>query len=343
MKRTAPAFWWWPRRGLAAALLAPVGFVYGRIAGRRMLQAPAGRASVPVVCIGNFVVGGSGKTPFALRLGDRLKAAGRAPVYLLRGYGGRLTGPVVVNPDVHTSEDVGDEAFLLARVAPTVVSADRVAGARLATEIGAGLILMDDGFQNPALHKDLSVALVDAAVGVGNGLCLPAGPLRAPLRTQIVKADVLVVVGEGGRAEPVVHLAARRGLPLFHARLVARDGDRLAGERVFAYAGLGRPEKFFKTLADLGAEVVERRAYPDHHAFTEHEASELITAAEAQGLQLVTTAKDMARLQATAGEYYRWLAARSLVLKVDMAIDGEDRLLDLIAEAARRRLFRASV
>ncbi|NBN64444.1 tetraacyldisaccharide 4'-kinase [Pannonibacter tanglangensis] len=339
--KTAPAFWWQPGLSLRAALLAPAALVYGAIAGRRMLARPAYESRLPVVCIGNFTVGGTGKTPFALRLAALLQAGGHRPVFLLRGYGGRERGPLRVDPDHHTSGQVGDEAFLLARAAPTIVAADRAAGARLAETLDADLILMDDGFQNPALHKDLTFALVDAAVGTGNGFVLPAGPLRAPLGSQILRADALVVVGEGDRADPVIHRAARRALPVLRARIEPEDTRRFEGLPVLAYAGIGRPEKFFDTLRRLGADLRETRSFADHHAFREDEARDLITRAEAAGLQLVTTAKDMARIEASDGEIFHWLAKESDVLRVTLAVEPEDRLQQLVADALRRRAFRA--
>lgn len=339
--RTAPAFWWSDRIGLKAALLSPFSLIYGAISGRRMHQAPSAHASLPVICIGNFVVGGAGKTPFALKLCALLKAEGHKPIFLLRGYGGRLKGPVLVDPEKHSGADVGDEAFLLAAAAPTIVSANRPEGAAFAAALEASLILMDDGFQNPALAKDLTLALVDAQTGTGNGLCLPAGPLRAPLSAQIRKAGALVVVGEGTRAAKAVHLAARRGLPIIEAKLAPTNGAEFEGQKVLAYAGIGRPEKFFASLAAAGAEVVETRAFGDHHPYSEAEAQGLLTRAETQGLQLVTTAKDMARIESAEGEIYRWLAKRSAVLEVDMRIEPETRLMDLISETLRRRSFRS--
>ncbi|MFN7167104.1 MAG: tetraacyldisaccharide 4'-kinase [Pannonibacter sp.] len=339
--KTAPSFWWQPGLGPKALLLGPLAAVYGLVAGRRMHSAPSSQSRLPVICIGNFTVGGTGKTPFALRLFSLLQAAGHRPVFLLRGYGGSERGPLLVDPVVHTSSQIGDEAFLLAAAAPTIIAADRPSGARLAETLDADLILMDDGFQNPALAKDLSLVLVDAAVGVGNGMVLPAGPLRAPLSVQIRRADALVVVGEGARADAVIHQAARRALPLLQARIVPQSGGRFDGLRVLAYAGIGRPEKFFASLAGCGAILAETASFADHHAFSQADAEALLTRAQSQGLQLVTTAKDMARIAASEGEIFRWLARESDVLDVSMEIEPEDRLMTLITDALRRRAFRA--
>ncbi len=337
----APAFWWRKGATLPALLLAGPAALYGFIAGHKMLQKPRGRSKLPVLCIGNFVVGGAGKTPFALRLAARLKSEGYKPGFLLRGYGGQEKGPLAVNADNHDAAAVGDEALLLAASAPTVVSSDRVSGADELSKLEVDLILMDDGFQNPALHKDLSIVLVDAETGIGNGFCLPAGPLRAPMARQIVKTDMLVVVGDGDAADDVVHLASRRGAPIFNARLAAEKQGLLRQRRLLAYAGIGRPEKFFRTLENEGLTVAKKRAFADHHAFSEGEAKALLVAAEQDDLQLVTTAKDMVRLKGARSEIFRWLEAQSVVLQVEMQIDDEDHLIGLIQEKLRQRTFEA--
>lgn len=337
----APDFWWQDSLSAAAIALAPISWIYGHIAGRRMVQHSKARSALPVICIGNFVVGGTGKTPFALRLVERLKEEGHNPGFLLRGYGGKLEGPVVVDLENHSAADVGDEALLLAKAAPTVVSTDRPAGADCLETLPVDMILMDDGFQNPALHKDLSVALVDCAVGFGNGMCVPAGPLRAPAEKQIVKADCLVLVGEGTRAEDAVHLAGRRGLPILHASIKPEENAALDETGLFAFAGIGRPGKFFKTLEDLGYDVVETRSFADHHAYSEADARSLLTKAEQQGLQLVTTAKDMARIETQSGEIFHWLSSKAEVLDVQMSIPEEDRLVALIKDCLRNRAFKS--
>ncbi|GAA0778748.1 tetraacyldisaccharide 4'-kinase [Roseibium denhamense] len=335
----APEFWWQPNLSAKAALLMPAGWIYGAVAARRMRSRPKAKSRLPVICIGNFVAGGTGKTPFAIRLAERLSEEGHAPGFLLRGYGGKHKGPLPIDPDRHDAAIVGDEALMLASVGPTIVSADRAAGAALAESLEIDILLMDDGFQNPALAKDLTIVLVDAAVGFGNGQCIPAGPLRAPVRAQILKADCLIVVGKGEAAEPAIHLAARKGLPILHAHVEPSRNDALIGRKLFAYAGIGRPEKFFQTLKDQGLDVKQTRAFADHHLFTEQDARALITQAEENGLQLVTTAKDMARLETGSGELMHWLASRSEVLDVDMVIEEEDRLIALINERLRRRQF----
>lgn len=335
--KTAPDFWWQPGFSLSGLVLRPAAWIYALIAGRRMLKRPRARSRLPVICIGNFVVGGTGKTPFAIELAHRLREDGLRPGFLLRGYGGSMKGPLLVRGETHNADEVGDEALLLARYGPTVIAADRPAGARLVEEQPIDVIVMDDGFQNPALAKDLSLVLVDCASGFGNGKCLPAGPLRAPAATQMLKADCLVLVGEGDAAEPAVHLAGRKGLPILHAHLRPQPNEELEGRRLFAFAGIGRPQKFFATLKALGHEVKKTRAFPDHHAYSQADIKALLTEAEDAGLTLVTTSKDMARLETSQGELFHWIASSTEVLDVRMEIDNEDRLAGLIQEKIRKR------
>ncbi|MEZ0214502.1 MAG: tetraacyldisaccharide 4'-kinase, partial [Xanthobacteraceae bacterium] len=202
----APGFWWQTERGLKARLLAPLGTLAGAVAAAR-LGRPGAEAVLPVLCVGNPTVGGSGKTPTALYLAERLAADGHRVAFLTRGYGGRLSGPLAVDPARHGADEVGDEALLLARAAPTFLARDRAAGARAAAATDASLIIMDDGFQNPSLAKSLSLLVIDAAVGVGNGLCLPAGPLRAPLGPQLARAGAVLLVGEGAPGDAVARAA----------------------------------------------------------------------------------------------------------------------------------------
>lgn len=332
----APDFWWKKDVSFAAMLLSPAGWLYGLISGRRMLTKPKAVSKIPVICIGNFVVGGTGKTPFAIELAHRLREDGLRPGFLLRGYGGRNKGPLLVDPGFHDARSVGDEALLLARHGPTIVAANRPAGARYAEKHEIDVLLMDDGFQNPSLAKDLSLVLVDCAVGFGNGKCFPAGPMRAPASQQILKADCLILVGEGTAAEEAIHLAGRRGLPVLHAHLRPQENEDLDGRKLFAFAGIGRPQKFFATLKKLGYEVKRTWGFADHHQYSEKDARTLLTEAEEAGLQLVTTSKDMARLETSNGELFHWMASSTEVLEVRMEIDDEDRLIALIKEKIRK-------
>lgn len=320
----APAFWW-QAPGLYSTALAPLGAIYGAIAGARMQRAGA-RADVPVICIGDPTVGGAGKTPAAIAAAKTLIARGKRPYFLTRGYGGREAGPLVLDPAKHGAAEVGDEPLLLAAIAPVVVSADRVAGAKLAAQSGADVIVMDDGFQNPALVKNLSLLVIDAKGGAGNGCVFPAGPLRAPLMQQLERANAAVLIGEGEAGEQV----ARRAGNVLRAAIVpdANAAAALKGKALFAYAGIGRPEKFFATLESIGGNIAERRAFPDHHAFSADEANGLLTAARSQNLTLVTTEKDLARMRGQAA--LNELAQASLSLPITLRFQDESALEALL-------------
>ncbi len=295
-----PAFWWRPA-GLAAALLAPAAAIYGTVAGARMRRSGR-RVGIPVVCVGNLTVGGAGKTPTALAIARLLLADGRRPFFLTRGYGGSLAGPVEVVA-AHSAAEVGDEPLLLARVAPTIVARDRVAGAALAAARGADVIVMDDGLQNPALVYDFALAVVDGRRGLGNARMIPAGPLRAPLDDQLGRAHAVLLVGEaGGAATLAMDAANKRGLPLLRARLEADEAAlaTLSGKRVLAFAGIGDPDKFFMSLAAAGVEAPVALGFPDHHPYTAADAARLVETAERDKLSLLTTEKDLARMQGDA-------------------------------------------
>lgn len=299
----APEFWTLPAPNALAQLLRPLAALYGAAAARR-LAAPATRVGAPVLCLGNFTLGGAGKTPAALAFAARLIAAGARPVFLSRGYRGALSGatPVRVDPARHTAAEVGDEPLLLARLAPTIVCADRVAGARAAVAAGAGVIVMDDGLQNPSLAKDLSILVVDGGVGFGNGLTIPAGPLRAPLAAQWGLAQAALVIGDGAPGEAVAREAGRRGLPALRARMTPDPVvvAALRRTKLLAFAGIARPEKFFDTLRAEGLEIDAAATFPDHHPYVVDEIASLARRAGEEGARLVTTEKDLARLTPAA-------------------------------------------
>jgi tetraacyldisaccharide 4'-kinase len=319
-----PAFWWQAEPSLLARLLRPAGLIYGSVAGRRMGR-PGERAPLPVVCIGNFTLGGAGKTPTALAVAGMLAGAGERPAFLSRGYGGRLPGPLRVEPH-HRAADVGDEPLLLARSAPAVVSRDRPAGARLAHGIGATVVVMDDGLQNPSLVKDCALAVVDGATGIGNGLALPSGPLRAPMEAQWPAVDAVLVIGGGAGGEAMAREAERRGRRVFRAGLMADPAAAraLRGRRVLAFAGIGRPDKFFETLRACGAAVEAARPFPDHHPYTQADLAGLKAEAEQQGLQPVTTEKDLVRIAGAEA----WPGLTSLPVR--LYLEDEAGLRDLI-------------
>lgn len=329
-----PAFWW-RDGGFAAALLNPLGRAYGAVAAHRMTEKGA-RAGVPVLCVGNFTIGGAGKTPTAIALARILADTGERPFFLSRGYGGHIPGPKLVDAANDFASRVGDEPLLLARVAPTVVARDRVAGAAFARTQGASVIVMDDGLQNPSLAKDLRLAVVDARRGIGNGCVFPAGPLRAPLATQLACADALLVVGDGVAADGIIAQASERGLRILRGRLMPDPAAAAAlkGRQVLAFAGIGDPEKFFATAVKAGITVREHRHFPDHHRYTAEDAGELIMQADRNGLALLTTEKDRARM--VHQESLAALAARTLTLPVTMVVDEADELRQLASSKLRR-------
>jgi tetraacyldisaccharide 4'-kinase len=294
--------------------------VYGAIAGHR-LRRQGIDAGVPVFCVGNYHVGGAGKTPTVLALVRMLRDLGETPVVLSRGYGGRLRGPIMVDPARHLAGDVGDEPSMLSKTVPVAVARERIDGLALACSQGATVIVMDDGFQNPAIAKDATLIVIDAHRGLGNGCVFPAGPLRAPLSPQILHTDALIVVGEGNAADGVAKMIAAQDKPVISAHLKAQDVSLalLRGKRVLAFAGIGDPGRFFRTLRTNGVEVVSERAFADHHPFTQGEVESLVAEAKRNGLMLVTTEKDLARLQVAGGlpPYAQDIASFEVKLEFD--------------------------
>jgi tetraacyldisaccharide 4'-kinase len=335
-----PPFWW-RAAGIESCLLAPAAAIYGAVAASR-LSRKGYHAGVPVICVGNPTLGGAGKTPTALAVARMLQAAGERPVFLSRGYGGHQSGPLLVASDRDRAADVGDEPLLLARAAPTVVAHDRVAGAKAAYTAGATVIVMDDGFQNPSLAKDFSVLVIDGRRGLGNSKVFPAGPLRAPLEAQLARADAIILVGAVAEGAAARAVAEARKLPVFHARL---EPDRsviaaLNGRRVLAFAGIGDPQKVFVMLREAGIAVAANRSFADHHRYTPADVRDLCRQAEAEGLTLVTTEKDKARLQGEAA--LAELAERVCALPVGLVLEQDvtfgKLLVDRIAVVRATRL-----
>ena len=330
-----PAFWHRPS-SWTSLLLTPLGALYGLVAARR-LQRQGFDAGIPVLCVGNYHVGGAGKTPTVLALAKMLRDLGETPVVLSRGYGGRLQGPIRVDPERHVAADVGDEPLMLARTVPVVVARDRIEGVALARSQGASVILMDDGFQNPAIAKDASLIVIDSVRGLGNGRVLPAGPLRAPLPPQLARTDALIVIGNGTAAAAVAAAVAARGKPVLPAHLEPDHASlaSLRGKRVLAFAGIGDPDRFFRTLRASGIEVVVTRAFPDHHPFSQSEIEILVAAAKRDALTPVTTEKDLARLRRVGG-LPSW-AGDIVPFAVTLEFDDVAKLRTLVTD----RLFKA--
>nr|WP_246739422.1 tetraacyldisaccharide 4'-kinase [Martelella sp. HB161492] len=313
----APDFWQ-KRRHPITYVLRPLSWLYATVADRRMRRASGAIMPVPVICVGNFTAGGAGKSPAVEALAHAARSLGRKPGIVMRGFAGRGGAARIVDKGRDTGADVGDEALMLSAVAPVAVSPQRHDAAELLVEAGIDIIIMDDGLQSGRLKPDLALAVIDRKRGLGNGLVLPAGPLRASLAVQLEKTDRLVLVGADGEGEAVAALAGRTGLACLDADIRPRDAGRFAGRRVLAFAGIGYPQKFFDTLSAAGATIVRAVPLADHQAIAAETARALCAEAEASGLAVVTTAKDMARLFGASDPALKALAAAADVLEIDM-------------------------
>lgn len=308
-----PRFWRDSAPGFLARLLSPLGLLYGTV-GRHRLTRSGYRAGIPVVCIGNATLGGAGKTPVAMDVAARLTLMGRATHFLSRGHGGRLNGPILVDPAKHTAADVGDEPLLLARRAPTWVARDRAAGARAAEAAGATCLVMDDGMQNPTLAKTLTILVVDSGAGFGNGLVFPAGPLRERPDDARSRADAIVLIGRENAV--LEEWAEAPNIPVIRARILAEPPPELSvGNRCVAFCGIGRPEKFFESARSLDLVIVSEIGFSDHHVYSHEDMDRLFQTADSEGAVLLTTEKDAVRLSPEA-------AARVHV--VPMTLDWDD-------------------
>jgi len=327
----APPFWF-QKPGFAAWMLAPLGAIYGALSARRMTAEPKYRSTKPVICIGNFVVGGAGKTPTALAMVKVIKNMGLKPGFLSRGYGGSVSAATLVDLDKHNSHDVGDEPLLLAAIAPTVVSVDRPAGSQLLEAQSIDVIIMDDGFQNPSLYKDKSMVVIDSGRALGNGFCMPAGPLRATMKTQLTRLSVLLLIGRAEQAAPLVRKVARMAKPIIQADIRLIGKSKFKGKNVLAFAGIADPAKFYASLDSVGANVKVQRSYHDHHPYSAEECLELLQMAKSDDLLLVTTEKDLARLK-NRGEAQMSLYEAAQALRIELIFENPKMIEMLVREA----------
>lgn len=295
MASETPPFWW-KESGFAALALKPAEWVYSFFACRNLDRRIPPQIDLPVLCIGNFTLGGAGKTPVAISFAKAAKEMGFKPGIVSRGFGGTTRGQHRVDPDHDRARDVGDEPLLLARHAMVMVGADRHASAVKLKEAGCDLILMDDGFQSRRLYTDYALLVVDATRGLGNGRVFPAGPLRAPLPNQLAYADGVLVIGQGDGGDRAIRLASRAAKPVFLGSLVSSASHKVDKKRFLAFAGIGNPQKFFKSVRDMGGEIDQTRIFADHHFFSEFDLKDIADSAETHKLWLATTAKDYVRL-----------------------------------------------
>ena len=343
MRLEPPSWWYGGRIPIAAWGLWPISVIYGKIVERRFRKASPYRSKLPVLCVGNFTMGGAGKTPMALKLASLLREAGLKPGFLTRGYGGSERGPHVIDTAKDGADRVGDEPLLLAKAAPTVVSRDRPDGAKLLETLGVDAIIMDDGFQNPSLEKDFSLIVVDAGAGVGCGHVFPLGPLRAPLAFQLGKADAVVLLGAGDPTDAARRIEQKSQqfrstpLPVLNAQIVPIVANELRERPFLAFCGIGRPGKFFDTLQNAGLTVVKSVSFPDHHSYSEADASSLLADANALNAGLITTEKDHARLKGAKGVLAEiFQSALAMPISIEFSEDGEARLLELLGLSSSR-------
>ncbi|QPC86866.1 tetraacyldisaccharide 4'-kinase [Mesorhizobium sp. NBSH29] len=339
MASEAPPFWW-EKPDWRARLLYPVSAIYGAVARRRLERGRREKVECPVLCVGNLTVGGTGKTPVAIALAKAARKQGLKPGFLSRGHGGSFGGePHRVDLHHDSAKHVGDEPLLLAEHAPVAVSPNRAAGARMLIAEGCDFLIMDDGFQSARIHIDYALLVVDARRGVGNGHIIPGGPVRAPITDQLRLANGLLKMGEGTAADIIIRRAARAGKPFFEAALKPRRKSAFAGKRFLAFAGIGDPAKFYRSISETGGEVVIQRSFGDHHFYADDELGDLVKLAAANNLHLVTTAKDAARLR-HGSHAARTLLESLMVLEVETVFEPKSvpaRLIDDTLNAFRTR------
>lgn len=308
---------YWQSNSLVSKFLAPIGWVYGNLTQARLKLVKPKKADVPVICVGNITAGGTGKTPVSISIAKLLGIEMYHPYFVTRGYGGQLQN-VIVNNKKHSAAEVGDEPLLLSQQAPVVVNADRYAGAELAVKNGADVIIMDDGFQNPTLCKDLSFLVFDGTYGIGNGKIIPAGPLRETFADGIKRADALIILGKDKH-----NLAERSGLPVFFGHTEAVQTCNIENPNVVAFAGIGHPQKFYHTLSLQGFNIAEAIDFPDHHFYTREELEKILEKAKALKAEVYTTSKDYVKIP-------HFLQKEIKVLEVAVVWDNPEELTEFI-------------
>ncbi|MBQ8465956.1 MAG: tetraacyldisaccharide 4'-kinase [Alphaproteobacteria bacterium] len=315
-----PSFW--QKNNWISKLLTPLGELYALGTRIRLKTKKTHKVKIPVICIGNLTAGGTGKTPTAISLAVLLQNAGLYPNFLSRGYHGTVQN-VQVNCTTHTPQQVGDEPLLLARIAPTFINADRYQGALMAQHNQAECILMDDGFQNPSLYKDLSFIVIDGTIGFGNGKCIPAGPLREHITDGLKRAQAALIIGDDN-----FNLSTSLNIPCFKGKIIPELPD-LQNNRVVAFAGIGRPQKFYTSLNELGIEIVKTFDFPDHHYYSEDELNTVLTEAELLNAEAITTTKDFVKIPPA-------LQSRFKVLEIRMQWEDSEKLKNFILSYIRK-------
>lgn len=315
-----PTFWNKP--GIISTLLLPIGWIYALLTRIRIMLVRPKKVNIPVICIGNLTAGGTGKTPVSISLAEMLQAQKLNPYFISRGYGGSLKG-VLVDNSKHQPKDVGDEPLLLSKQAPVVVNSDRIAGAQLAQENGADILIMDDGFQNPYLYKDISFIVVDGALGFGNRRPIPSGPLRESLTGGLKRADAIIIIGEDKQ---------KRGKfidkPIFRGTMEPSI-KTLKGEKIIAFAGIGRPSKFYYSLIALEAILIKTIDFPDHHTYTVDELEQIIQEAKTLKASIYTTSKDFVKIPTSLQKHFqvleitiKWENPKSLMQFIHNKLDN---------------------
>lgn len=284
-----PTFW--NKKNILYYILLPFGWCYHFITTLRIKFKSPYKADVPVICIGNLTAGGTGKTPVAIAIADILKQNNKNPFFISRGYGGKLSG-VIVDKKKHTPKDVGDEPLLLSDIAPVCINANRADAAQQAVSSGANILVMDDGFQNPSLYKDLSFLVFNGNFGIGNGGIIPSGPLRENFNSGIRRADAIIIIGEDK-----TNLVQKTDLPIFFAD-IEEEKPNVKNKNVYAFAGIGYPKKLYQSLKKAGFNVIKTQDFPDHHFYTKEELQEIITTAKNENLAIFTTSKDFVKIPA---------------------------------------------